>query len=263
MFGKSVPPALNVARRFGFAAKGIVYLLVGYLAARTAVKGGGPAPDEQTALHQVLAAPLGRVLLSITAAGLLIYALWRLIEMWSDPEKKGAMWRVQSFLSALAYGSLAVEAFRTVLGMGSGGSGESEAKEQAALLIALPLGHWLTIAIALLGIVFGLQDVWRAIAPDFEDRYAIKELSRRAKSWVLRIGRAGILARGAVSTIVGTYLLVAGMRRSPSAAKGTSGAIESLGQFAFGRWILVLIALGLAAYGVYTLAESRYRRLKA
>ena len=260
MFGKPVSPALDVARRFGFAAKAFVYLIVGFLAAK-AVFGRGGVTDEQGALRQVLRAPFGRVLLGVAAIGLFIYALWRLIEMWKDPEDKGTFWRYQSLLSAFGYGSLGVEALRMVIGMGSGGSGEGDAKDQAALFISLPFGHWVLVVFAISAIVMGAQDLWRALAPKFEDRQAIQGLHGSVKEWVLRVARVGIFSRGVVSTVVGVYLLLAGIHRSPSQARGTKGAIETLGQSPLGNWILALIAIGLTAYGAYTLVEARYRRL--
>jgi len=159
MFSKKISPAIRLSRRFGFAAKGFVYLIVGFLAAKAALHRGGDVKDEQGALHAVLAAPFGRVLLGVAAAGLFMYAAWRLFETWSDPEEKGKLWRFESLLSGFVYASLGVEAVRTVLGMGSSGSGEKETKEQAALLISLPFGHWLTVVVAAISIGLGLEEV--------------------------------------------------------------------------------------------------------
>ena len=261
MFSKSISPAVSLSRRFGFAAKGFVYLIVGVLAANAAIRRRGNVKDEQGALHEVLSAPFGQVLLGVAAIGLLVYAAWRLFEMWSDPEEKGKLWRFQSLLSFFLYASLGVEAIRMVLGMGAGSSGESSTKEQAALLISLPFGHWLTIVVAAIAIALGLGEVYQALRRRFEDRNAIKGLSDAVQTWVLRLGRLGIFSRGVVSTVVGAYLLIAGLRRSPGQARGTEGAIESLGQQPMGGVILVIIALGLTAYGVYTLVEARYRKL--
>ncbi|HVE69820.1 MAG TPA: DUF1206 domain-containing protein [Thermoanaerobaculia bacterium] len=252
---------IDLSRRFGFVAKGLVYLLVGFLAAKAALMRSGGVNDEEGALRQVLAAPFGKVLLAVAAAGLFIYALGRLIEMWKDPEEKGKIWRFESLLSAFVYGGLGVEALRMVLGMQSGGGGESESKEQVAFLISLPFGHWLTIVIALIAIAMGLQELYRALARRFEDRQAIKGVSDSVKPWLLRLGRFGILSRAVVSLLVAAYLLLAGIHRAPSEARGTKGAIESIRQYPFGVWLLAVIAIGLTAYGVYTLVEARYRKL--
>lgn len=258
---KPIAPAIRFSHRFGLAAKGFVYLLVGFLALKAVIARRGAVQDEQGALHQVLAAPFGKVLLVIAAAGLLMYVLWRLVELWSDPERKGTFSRSQALLSALVYSSLAVEAVRMVLGLRTGGGGDSEAKEQAAFLISLPFGHWLTVVVAICAIGLGLAELYHALAPRFEDREAIKGLNDSLKRWVLRVGRFGILSRGVVSTVVGGYLLIAGVHRAPSEARGTRGAIQSLGQNPFGTWVLVLLAIGLGSYGIYILVEARYRKL--
>lgn len=259
----NLSPAIRFSRRFGLAAKGFVYLIVGWLAAKATFSRGRGVPDEQGALHKVLTAPFGKFLLAIAAAGLFVYAAWRFVEMWSDPEQKGKIARYQSLLSALVYAGLSLEAVRMVAGMGSRADGESEAKEQAALLISLPFGHWLTTVVAVIAIGLGLEEIYRALARRFEDRQAIKGLSRSTKPWILRLGRLGIFSRGVVGTVVGLYLLLAGIRRSASEARGTGGAIEMLGQQPFGVWILAVIAIGLTAYGLYTLAEARYRHVAA
>ena len=145
---KAIAPAVRFFHRFGFAAKGLVYVLVGALALKAVIARRGAVQDEQGALHQVLAAPFGKVFLLIAAAGLLMYVVWRLVELWSDPERKGSFARSQALLSALVYSTLAIEAVRMVLGMRTGGGGDSEAKEQAAFLISLPFGHWLTVVVA-------------------------------------------------------------------------------------------------------------------
>lgn len=258
---KAIAPAVRFFHRFGFAAKGLVYVLVGFLALKAVIARRGAVQDEQGALHQVLAAPFGKVFLVIAAAGLLMYVLWRLVELWSDPERKGAFARSQALLSALVYSTLAIEAVRMVLGMRPGSGGDSQAKEQAAFLISLPFGHWLTIVVAICAIGLGLAELYRALARHFEDREAIKGLSDSLKGWGLRIGRFGILSRGVVSMVIGGYLLLAGIHRTPSEAKGTRGAIQSLGENPFGTWILALIAAGLGLYGIYMLVEARYRKL--
>ena len=263
--GKTPSPFIRGMARFGYAAKGLVYLIIGGLAARAAIAGGKPT-DEKGALLTVLHQPFGRVLLGLVAAGLFAYALWRLIEVISDPEAQDSngtrgFARFQYLLSFLVYTGLGIEAIRMILGQRDSGGGEAEAKEQAALLLSLPFGHWLLIVIGVAAIGFGLFELKEAFAPEFEDRRHLGELSRKMKPWILRLGRLGTFARGGVGVVVGAFLLMAGLYRSSSEAKGTRGAIESLAERPFGRWILALIAVGLIAHGLYTVLESRYRKL--
>lgn len=251
--------------RLGYGAKGLVYLIIGGLCARAAVAGGKPT-DEKGALSTVLDQPFGKILLALVAAGLFAYAIWRLIEVISDPEGKDSednrgFARFQYLISFLVYTSLGIEALRMILGRGDSGGGEAEAKEQAALLLSLPFGHWLLIVIGVGAIGFGLFELKEAFSKEFEDRLHLVELSRRAKPWILRLGRLGKFARGGVGLVVGVFMVLAGFHKSSSEAKGTRGAIESLAEQPFGRWILALIAAGLVAHGLYTLLESRYRKL--
>ena len=252
--------------RFGYVSKALVYLIIGYIAARAAIIGKGKATDEEGALLTILKQPFGRVLLAVIAAGLFSYALWRFAEAFLDPEgkeEKGSRpWaRFQFGISALAYSALGVEAVRMILGHTSKSGGDKDAKEQAGLLLSLPFGHWLTIAIAAFAIICGLSELYKAVERKFEDQWQLEGLGRTTKPWVLRLGRVGVFARAIVGTVVGGYFLLAGLRQSPSEVRGTGGAIESLADRPFGIWILAMIALGLIAYGLYTLAEARYRKM--
>ena len=62
---------------------------------------------------------------------------------------------------------------------------------------------------------------------------------------------------GAVA--VGTFLAQAAWQVKPEEARGIGGALATLLEQPFGPWLLGAVALGLAAYGLYMLAEARYR----
>jgi uncharacterized protein DUF1206 len=72
------------------------------------------------------------------------------------------------------------------------------------------------------------------------------------------ISRFGIGSRGIVFFIVGGSLVLAALRHNPEAAHGTSGALQELPDP-----MLVVVVLGLAAYGVYALVNAKYRRIEA
>ncbi len=65
--------------RAGFVARGAVYIVIGILAIKLAVGNGDANPSQQGALKAVAAQPFGKVLLTLIAAGLAGYALWRLV----------------------------------------------------------------------------------------------------------------------------------------------------------------------------------------
>src|SRR4028118_1471446 len=75
--------------RFGYAAKGVVYALIGVLAAQAALGRGGETTDSQGALQRIVQAPFGKLLLGIVTVGLVGYAIWRLVQAFEDTENKG------------------------------------------------------------------------------------------------------------------------------------------------------------------------------
>src|SRR5689334_24914563 len=56
--------------RFGYAAKGVVYVLMGGIAARFALGAGGEPTDNKGAIRALSAEPFGKFLLAIIAVGL-------------------------------------------------------------------------------------------------------------------------------------------------------------------------------------------------
>ena len=86
-------------------------------------------------------------------------------------------------------------------------------------------------------------------------------MSATERTWVVRLGRLGLAARGVVQCLVGLFLGQAALLFDPSKVQGTRGALESLGRPPFGLWTVGVVAAGLAAYGIYMLAAARYSRI--
>src|SRR6202140_4575697 len=76
--------------RVGYSAKGVVYLIIGFLAAKLAIGQGGSATDQRGALHTIYDHPSGKFLLIGVAIGLLAFALWSFIQAIYDTEGKGS-----------------------------------------------------------------------------------------------------------------------------------------------------------------------------
>ncbi|HVF13904.1 MAG TPA: DUF1206 domain-containing protein, partial [Acidimicrobiales bacterium] len=56
-------------------------------------------------------------------------------------------------------------------------------------------------------------------------------------------------------------LVVAAAQANPNEAQGLDGALRRLAAGQYGPALLTGLALGLAAFGLYSVAEARYRRL--
>jgi hypothetical protein len=250
--------------RFGYAAKGSVYVVAGVLSARAAVGLGGTTTDTSGALAQILVEPFGELLLALIGIGLLGYVLLRVVQALMDPEHKGSdakgiALRIGYGISAVVYAGLAVTALR--LASGGGSTGGSQAPGWSTRLFALPFGRWLVGIAGVIIIVGGLYQLYKAYSADFSEHFRWDQMSASERTWTTWLGRAGLAARGIVQEVVGLFMLQAALRFDPSTVQGSNGALQSLARPPFGLWAVAVVAIGLAAYGVYMLAAARYSRI--
>lgn len=256
----------ELAARVGYAARGVIYLIVGGLAALAATGQGGDTTDSRGALSQLLGAPFGKFLLAALALGLVCYAAWRSVQAIRDPDGhgtgiKGIVIRSSLAISALIYLGLAVFALSLLFGWGIGGSSggsESSHQEWTAWLLQQPLGPWLVAGVGLAIIGAGLAHCVKAWTAGFE-RYF--ETDPTESEIVSPVSRFGLFARGVAFLIIGSFFVVAALQHDPSEARGLSGALKALQQQAFGWLPLAVLAFGLLAFGAYSLIESFYRRV--
>lgn len=259
-------PWVRNAARAGYAAKGVVYIVIGVLAIQTAVGAGGTITDQKGALVTIYQQPFGRFLLAIVALGLFAYGLWSFIQATLDVEHKGT--DLKGVLTRIGYGAvgvtyvlLAIGAARFDAGLGSAGkSSNASARDWTARLLSAPAGVVLVVLVGLIVIGIAASLLYRAYAADFRQQISAGGKLRDEVIW---LGRLGYAALGFVFCIVGLFLIVAAVKHNPHEARGLSGALETLVQQPFGPVLLALVAIGLFAYGLFSLAEARYRRLGA
>ena len=253
--------------RVGYAAKGVVYLIIGFLAAQLAIGQGGAATDQRGALHTIYNEPSGKFLLIVVAIGLLAFALWSCIQAIYDTEgkgnkAKGIIARIGYAAVGIAYAALAFGAYQIATSTGSGGKSSSTSTQDAtAKLLQLPFGVPLVVIVGLvvLGVPFYLFA--KAYNAKFQNTLDLATLSAQVKKAIIFLGRLGYGALGVVFTIIGFFMIVAAVQFNPQQAKGLDTALGELLQLPFGRVLLGIVALGLIAYGVYSFVETRYRRL--
>jgi len=251
--------------RVGYAAKGVVYIVVGALAVLTALGFGGKAKGTQGAMSSIARQPFGKVLLSIVAFGLIAYALWRWVQAVTDADDKGTKakgiaLRLGYAGSGFIYAGLALSAARIVFGANDDGK-PSAAKSWTASVMEFPFGRWLVVLAGLGVIGYGLYQCYKGYKEKFRKRLKEGEMSERGIKWAARCGRVGFIARGIVFLIVGGFLIEAAIRYDSSQAEGLDGVLQALAEQSFGPWLLGGMALGLVAYGLYMLIEARYRRI--
>jgi hypothetical protein len=249
--------------RAGFAARGVVYVIIGILAIKLALGSGGTTANQKGALRTISTQPFGKVLLILVAIGLGGYALWRLVRalLGHGPEgSDGGMDRVAAFASGIVYAGLCAIAVKILLDPSEGRSGGG-AKGTTAGVFGWPAGTWL---VGIAGGVFigvGLYQGYRGISRDFLDDSKTEQMSRRFRTWIECIGIFGHCARMVVFGLVGVFLIKAAIDYNPNKAVGLDGALAKVDHASYGPFLLGVVAAGLIAFGVYSLADARYRRI--
>jgi len=251
--------------RLGYAAKGLVYIVVGVLATQAAIGSGGRTSDTRGALKAVGSAPFGILALIIVAAGLLGYALWRLTSAATDAEDrgtnvKGLATRSADAVRGIAYGSLGVWTLRYLLSQDVSNSNRPRSVTRG--LMGMPAGRWIVIA-AGAGIVgYGLYQIYRAASGKFLRHLDLTSAGTTMRRWIERFGKFGIAARAVVFGMIGVLVVRAGWTYDPSKAGGIEQSLDALSRQPRGGWILGLVALGLIAFGMFQLATGRYRIMR-
>lgn len=264
---KPVPRWVERVARFGYATKGVVYILVGVLAVLAALDAGGRATDTRGAFQEIYSKPFGQVLLAATAIGLAAYATWRVTQAIVDAEGKGKdlkgiAIRIGYASSGLVHAGLAFSAARLLVGEKEEGS-EQQHKSRTAQIMQLPFG---TLLVGLAGagfIGFGLYQIYKGYKIKFRKRLEVGAMSGPEMKWATRFGQFGLAARGVVFVIIGYFLIRAALQYDPNEVRGLGGALQTLARQPFGKVLLGIVAAGLAIYGIYMLVEAKYHRIRA
>ncbi len=260
-------PITILLGRLGYAAKGLVYLIIGVLASLAALGNGGATTDRKGAIQAIYDQPFGKILLGILIFGLACYALWSFIKAVADTEAKGSKPKGianRLFYAGvgLSYITLAFGAFKLLTGTGnSGQNSDANAKDWTAELLKQPFGMVLVIIAGLVVLGAAGFQFYKAYKASFQKHLEVGEMKSETKKWIIQLGRFGLAARGLVFSVIGLFLIIAALQRNPDQAKGLGGALNELSGQPYGQVLLGIVAVGLVAYGIYSLAEARYRRM--
>ncbi|MVA76246.1 DUF1206 domain-containing protein [Auraticoccus sp. F435] len=242
----------------GLGAYGVVHLLVAWLALQLAL-GGGRSSEEASssgALQQLAEQPFGGVLLVVVAVGLFTLALWQLLEAaFGHLYRRGAT-RVRKRLSSLGravvYGVLGSSAVSTAAGGGGGGGGE---ESLTARLLGHPAGVVLVLLVAAAVVAVGVSQVVKGVRRTFREDFSVPP-GRAGRV----LGVVGHVAKGVAFGVVGGLFAVAALTHDPQRAGGLDAALQTVRAQPYGVVLLVVLAAGLAAYGLYCFVWSRHPR---
>ncbi|MGB7360033.1 MAG: DUF1206 domain-containing protein [Mycobacterium sp.] len=255
--------AFEYIARAGFAASGVLHLLIGYIILQLALTGAGGNADQSGALATLGSQTGGKVMLWAAAAGLVALGLWRIAEavVGSRPgERSGtdddnpAWKRARSLGVAVANFAIALSAAQFAMG-----SGQSSGQQNAGMSAQLMQSGWgkaVLIVVGLAVVAVGGYHIYKGVTKKFLD-----DLRVSGGTAIVATGITGFVAKGLVLAGAGLLVIIATLQADPAKASGLDAAIKTLGQAPFGKFLLIAAALGIAAFGVYSFIRSRFGRM--
>lgn len=255
--------ALELLARAGFAASGILHVLVGAIAIRLATGGSGSA-DVSGAVAELASQPAGTFLLWSSFAACAALALWQVSDAVFDyshlPTKEKAGKKLKAAAQALVFTGLALTLASFAMGTGSGGDNQQSASDLTIWLIKAPGGVALLVLVgvgmAVTGVVYGV----RGIKKSFE-KHLVLPSSPPARTAVTALGVAGYVAKGIVLLLTGLLIALATLRAHPEESTGLDGGLKALRDQPFGIYLLGAVGAGLICYGLYMMVRARLARM--
>jgi hypothetical protein len=265
--GRRVPTTATFRSlgRAGLVARGVIYIVVGALAVQIAFGKDGKEADRQGALQAVARTPGGTALLWLLAIGLAGMAVWRFGEaVWGQtgPDGGKATKRLASLARGVFYSAVCASTVAFVAGAGGPGSSDKKSKDWSGKAMHdLPAGRWLVLIAGLGLAAIGIGIAVAALRTRFEKKLKTYEMSRGVRRAVTATGVIGKSTRAVIYTATGVFFGYAAITFDPGKAKGVDGTLRQFAHTPAGPWLLVLVALGLISFGVYSFCEARWRKV--
>jgi len=256
--------ALEVLARVGLVAYGVVHFLLGWLALQIAWGlSGRESADTSGAMKTLADQPFGQVLLWLVAVGLAALALWQASAViWGYRNLEGAervRKQITSGAKAVVFAALGYSAGAAALGAGSS-SAQSQQQATSGVL-GWPGGRVIVIVAGLVIIGVGVTAIVKGVKKSFAEEIDTSPLSPTLRTAVARLGQLGYIAKGLALGVVGGLLSYATLTFDPQQVQGLDGAMHTILAQPFGRFLLTAVALGFAAFGLFAILQSRYRRM--
>lgn len=244
---------VRVLTRVGLASIGLLHILIGVIALAVAAGAGGQA-DQSGALQAIASVPGGVFVLWLIVVGLAVLALWQLLVAVTS---HGVGRTLLEIVKAVVYAGLAV--ITVSVATGGGHNSSSSEKTASARLLALPGGVFVLGLAGLIIVAVGVSFIRNGATHRFE-----RDLKLPPDRWagaITVLGRVGYIAKGVALLLVGGLVVVAAVTFDPSKASGLDGSLKTLVSVPFGVVLLVLIAIGLLAYGLFWVVRAVRARL--
>ncbi|WP_432986553.1 DUF1206 domain-containing protein [Dactylosporangium sp. CA-233914] len=266
---------LKYLTRVGFIGYGLLHLALAWVAAQIALGQGGQEGDQSGAFRELADQPFGSVLLWFVIVCLLALAVWQMIlAIWGHRDvdgKERVVERLSGGARVVIYAALAWTAGKVVLGAPSS-SAEQQQRATAGVMSA-PAGAWLVGLAGVAVLAFGIGMLWYGLKRKFarklrypgpataSARSVTSQLDPPGRRVAERAGQIGYTAKGVAFGIVGYLLLDAAVTNDPEKSRGLDAAIHTIAGQPYGKFPLLAVAVGVAAFGAYCFFQARYRKV--
>jgi hypothetical protein len=253
---------LEYIARGGFIGYGIIHLLFAWLALQIAFSGSGTETDQSGALRKLAEQPAGKAVVVLIIIGLVAMAIWQAFEAAigesGQTGRTAIAERVISGCRAVLYAYFAYLGYKVVSGANSSQADSQEAA--TAKLMDASGGRFLVGLVGLVVLGVGVGLVIYGVTKKFEKHLNTGQMGHLRQT-IRRLGVAGYSAKGVAYGIAGGLIVAAAVTYDPEKARGLDAALRTLAGQSYGPWLLGLVALGIAAFGVYCFAQAKYRKV--
>jgi hypothetical protein len=254
---------LEQLTRGGLVGYGVIHLLFAWLILQIAFSGSGTDGDQSGALHNLAEKPFGTLLIVVLVIGLVAMTVWQLLEAAighrAERGRHRVYERVASAGRALFYLYFAWTGIKVLRGKKAS---SADTQQQASEDLMASSGGRITVALAGIVIaVIGVGLVIYGVGKKFEKHLKMSQMTAQMRRLSEQLGVAGYAAKGTAYGIAGVLFLVAAVQYDPDKARGLDATLNVLSQQSYGPWLLALTALGIAAYGLFSIVQSRYRKV--
>jgi hypothetical protein len=238
-----------------------LYLLLALLAVELLTEGKSKDADTRGVLHQLAHQDGGPILLVLLAIGFAGFALWHAyVALVTDRQRHERSRQVGDAARAVVYGLLCALAVSFLATSKRSGNTDQTDKTWTARVLHWPAGRVLVVIVGL-GLLAGAAYLlWRAVAAHAQDEPAVVDAAPRETTSIEVLGRIGNIARAALLGLVGAFLVDAAIEYDPDKTVGLDGALKRILDQSYGDVLVVLVALGFAAFGVYSIARAWVNR---
>ncbi len=241
----------------GLFARGVLYLLLGVTAVQLTVGRSNERVDSRGVLHQFAGSTAGAVMLVLLTLGFVALALLNVHDAATaaEPGDSHPKRRLADIGRAVLYGSLTF-ATVTILVSGRSTGGSERSKTRTAEVLGWPGGQVLVGAVGVAIAIAGIVMIVKVVMGKRHDQASIDETAPREPGWIEKLGAFGYAARGVIDVIIGWFVLMAAVDFDPDKTVGIDGALKRALDEPYGDPLVIVIALGLLAYGLYSLARA-------